>query len=280
MIPTDTPQAPGRGPRRGARRTSCPRPRSSASSTAISSAAFAIRWPLTAGEHRPSPRRRRRRRPRRGEGPGSGASRLARRRRTRRSRAARPSRRTRPSPRRRRDRRGRAGCVALGLRSRTTSGTARRAAARCAAAPRPRASLLPRHWASLWSSLVMDFELSEEQEAFRKVVREFAESRDRAARRDLGSRPISSPSTPSRAMGDLGLFGLIFPPEYGGSGADFTTLCVALEEIGARRPVDGDHAGGGRRPRREPDLPVRHRGAATARGCPTCAPGERSAASA
>jgi alkylation response protein AidB-like acyl-CoA dehydrogenase len=32
-------------------------------------------------------------------------------------------------------------------------------------------------------------------------------------------------------MGELGLFGLIFPEEYGGSGAEFTTLCVAIEEL-------------------------------------------------
>src|SRR2546426_12727108 len=37
---------------------------------------------------------------------------------------------------------------------------------------------------------------------------------------------------PSRAMGELGLFGLVFPEEWGGSGGDFTALCVAIEEIG------------------------------------------------
>jgi glutaryl-CoA dehydrogenase len=34
------------------------------------------------------------------------------------------------------------------------------------------------------------------------------------------------------AMGELGLFGLPFPEEYGGSGADFTTVCIAIEELG------------------------------------------------
>src|SRR5690606_34201823 len=34
-----------------------------------------------------------------------------------------------------------------------------------------------------------------------------------------------------RAMGELGLFGLPFPEQYGGSDADFLTLCVAIEEI-------------------------------------------------
>jgi alkylation response protein AidB-like acyl-CoA dehydrogenase len=33
-------------------------------------------------------------------------------------------------------------------------------------------------------------------------------------------------------MGELGLFGLHAPEEFGGAGADFTTLCVAIEELG------------------------------------------------
>jgi alkylation response protein AidB-like acyl-CoA dehydrogenase len=32
-------------------------------------------------------------------------------------------------------------------------------------------------------------------------------------------------------MGELGFFGLPFPEEYGGGGADLTTLCVAIEEL-------------------------------------------------
>jgi short-chain 2-methylacyl-CoA dehydrogenase len=34
------------------------------------------------------------------------------------------------------------------------------------------------------------------------------------------------------AMGDLGLFGLVFPEEWGGGDGDFVSLCVAIEEIG------------------------------------------------
>jgi len=33
-------------------------------------------------------------------------------------------------------------------------------------------------------------------------------------------------------MGELGLFGLVFPEAYGGSDAPFSTLCIAIEEIG------------------------------------------------
>lgn len=34
-----------------------------------------------------------------------------------------------------------------------------------------------------------------------------------------------------RQMGELGLFGLPFPEEYGGSGGDYFALCIALEEL-------------------------------------------------
>ncbi len=76
----------------------------------------------------------------------------------------------------------------------------------------------------------MDFDLSEEQVAFAKVVRDFAES-EIAPYAEQWDRDHAFPVDTVRAMGRLGLFGLPFPEEYGGSGADFTTLCVAIEEL-------------------------------------------------
>jgi butyryl-CoA dehydrogenase len=76
----------------------------------------------------------------------------------------------------------------------------------------------------------MDFELTSEQEAFRKVVREFAEA-EIAPHAEAWDRDHSFPVDTVRAMGDLGLFGLPFPEEFGGGGADLTTLCVAIEEL-------------------------------------------------
>ena len=35
-----------------------------------------------------------------------------------------------------------------------------------------------------------------------------------------------------KQMGEMGLFGLPFPEEYGGMGGDYFTLCLALEELG------------------------------------------------
>jgi short/branched chain acyl-CoA dehydrogenase len=77
----------------------------------------------------------------------------------------------------------------------------------------------------------MDFDLSPEQDAFRKVVRDFAEA-EIAPHAEAWDRDHVFPVDTVRAMGALGLFGLPFPEEYGGSGADFTTLCIAIEELG------------------------------------------------
>src|SRR5919112_5829952 len=79
----------------------------------------------------------------------------------------------------------------------------------------------------------MTFELSREHEEFRRSVREFAEAEiaPHAARWD---REHHFPVDVVQKMGKLGLFGLTAPEEYGGAGddGDFTSLCVAIEEIG------------------------------------------------
>jgi alkylation response protein AidB-like acyl-CoA dehydrogenase len=77
----------------------------------------------------------------------------------------------------------------------------------------------------------MNFELSEDHETFRKVVRDFAE-REIAPHVAAWDREHHLPVEVVHAMGELGLFGLVVPEEYGGSGGDFTSLCVAIEELG------------------------------------------------
>ena len=77
------------------------------------------------------------------------------------------------------------------------------------------------------------FELSSEHETFRKSVREFAlaEIAPHAAQWD---KDHHFPTDVVHKMGELGLMGLTAPEEFGGMGedGDFTSLCVAIEEIG------------------------------------------------
>jgi butyryl-CoA dehydrogenase len=77
------------------------------------------------------------------------------------------------------------------------------------------------------------FELTSEHETFRKSVREFAlaEIAPHAARWD---KEHHFPTDVVAQMGELGLMGLNAPEQYGGMGddGDFTSLCVAIEEIG------------------------------------------------
>ena len=64
----------------------------------------------------------------------------------------------------------------------------------------------------------------------RGVVREFAEAHI-APYAEVWDRDHAFPVDTVRAMGELGLFGIPFPAEYGGGDGDLTTLCVAIEEL-------------------------------------------------
>jgi butyryl-CoA dehydrogenase len=79
----------------------------------------------------------------------------------------------------------------------------------------------------------MSFELSREHEEFRRSVREFAEA-EIAPHAAQWDRDHHFPTDVVQKMGKLGLFGLTAPEEFGGAGehGDFTSLCVAIEEIG------------------------------------------------
>jgi alkylation response protein AidB-like acyl-CoA dehydrogenase len=76
----------------------------------------------------------------------------------------------------------------------------------------------------------MDFDLTEEQQEFRRAVREFAEEVI-APRAEEMDRLEEFPADIVKQMGQMGLFGLPFPEEYGGQGADFLTFCIAVEEL-------------------------------------------------
>ena len=72
--------------------------------------------------------------------------------------------------------------------------------------------------------------LSEETAALRDTVREFARDVVAPVIGELYERH-EFPYDIVRAMGDLGLFGLPFPEEYGGQGGTYLDLCVAIEEL-------------------------------------------------
>ncbi len=76
----------------------------------------------------------------------------------------------------------------------------------------------------------MDFELAPEQQEFAKIVREFAEEVV-APRAEAMDRAEALDEAVLDQMAAMGLFGLPFPEEYGGMGADYLTLCVAVEEL-------------------------------------------------
>ncbi|MEO5662699.1 MAG: acyl-CoA dehydrogenase family protein [Nocardioides sp.] len=82
----------------------------------------------------------------------------------------------------------------------------------------------------------MTFELSPEHEQFRRSVRDFAQA-EIAPYAAQWDRDHHFPTDVVQKMGALGLMGLTAPEEYGGSGlagedGGFTSLCIAIEEIG------------------------------------------------
>ena len=76
----------------------------------------------------------------------------------------------------------------------------------------------------------MNFNLTEEQEMLRKMVRNFAEKevQPTAAERDEEERFDRDIFD---KMAELGLTGIPWPEEYGGIGSDYVSYCIAVEEL-------------------------------------------------
>ncbi|QBI20676.1 acyl-CoA dehydrogenase [Egibacter rhizosphaerae] len=75
------------------------------------------------------------------------------------------------------------------------------------------------------------FALTDEQAELQRVVRQFARERV-APRAEAFNARAELPLDLVGEMGQMGLFGLPFPEEVGGSGGTYLDLCLALEEIG------------------------------------------------
>src|SRR5579872_5797226 len=76
----------------------------------------------------------------------------------------------------------------------------------------------------------MDFDLSEQQAAFRDLMRDFAQRSIRPVARDweLAGR---YPTEIVDEMKAMGLFGMLVPEEYGGIGIDAVSYAIVFEEI-------------------------------------------------
>jgi short/branched chain acyl-CoA dehydrogenase len=75
-----------------------------------------------------------------------------------------------------------------------------------------------------------DYRLDDEQEALRRTVADFARSVVAPRAFEYDER-AEFPYDVVKQMGEMGLFGLPFPEQYGGMGGDYFTLCLAIEEL-------------------------------------------------
>src|SRR5699024_11133825 len=78
---------------------------------------------------------------------------------------------------------------------------------------------------------IMNFELTREQQMIKEMVRDFANNviQPEAIAIDTEAK---FPEHIFKQMGELGLLGITFPEEYGGSGGDTISYALAVEEIG------------------------------------------------
>jgi short-chain 2-methylacyl-CoA dehydrogenase len=81
------------------------------------------------------------------------------------------------------------------------------------------------------ATVPISFELTDEQEELRRVVRHFAREKVAPRAEEMNAKG-EFPVDLVQEMGQMGLFGLPFPEEVGGSGGTYTDLCLAIEEIG------------------------------------------------
>jgi alkylation response protein AidB-like acyl-CoA dehydrogenase len=86
-----------------------------------------------------------------------------------------------------------------------------------------------------WRERAVDFQITDEQQQLRRSVREFAE-REVLPHVMEWDEVSHFPLETVKELGRLGVMGVIFPPEYGGSGLGYVEYSLAIEEL-AR--VDG-----------------------------------------
>src|SRR5579872_1602994 len=84
-------------------------------------------------------------------------------------------------------------------------------------------------------ALTYPFTLTEDQEALRREIRDFA-AREIAPNVLRWDEASEFPMDVVKQLGQMGLLGVIFPPELGGAGLGYVDYMLAIEELSA---VDG-----------------------------------------
>jgi alkylation response protein AidB-like acyl-CoA dehydrogenase len=82
------------------------------------------------------------------------------------------------------------------------------------------------------STLKMDFELTEDQKLIQQTVREFVQ-KEVAPYAAYYDEREEFPEEIFRKLALINFFGIIFPEEWGGVGADYVTYALAMEELAA-----------------------------------------------
>lgn len=78
----------------------------------------------------------------------------------------------------------------------------------------------------------MNFDFTDEQLAVRDMARKFAQQEVKPKAAELDEK-AQYPEDLVRQMAELGLMGVAIPPEHGGSGMDYVSYVLAMEEISA-----------------------------------------------
>ncbi len=78
---------------------------------------------------------------------------------------------------------------------------------------------------------IMNFQLTEEQNLIRNMVRSFAENEVASSAKERDEEERFDRELMFDKLGELGLTGIVFPEQYGGAGADYISYAIAVEEL-------------------------------------------------
>jgi len=84
----------------------------------------------------------------------------------------------------------------------------------------------------------MDFLLTEDQKSLKKSIQDFARKEIQPLVKEHDEKG-TWPEGLTKKLGDMGLLGIIIPPEYGGAGYSYVDYVIILEEISKVDPSVG-----------------------------------------